>query len=1808
MKIKQMMAVLLTAVMTVSSLPMGSLQVYAAENEPAIESVADPANESDEAITDGQSEGMTTEAVGETDPSAETEEVSESVSEDESSDESSDAAELTESADEEAETETETVTSEEESTQAADTKEKIAEEKEEEPDLLYLTVAEKTAYEAAAADVINKIAGYTDVEEKLLYIHDYLITNCEVDRTNTVGSNTAYAALVGGAATGKGYALAFQDLATKIGVPTDLVYSKKVGYYWNRVKINNKYYYVDASSDDLIGYYGMCCAHNNFLVNREELNTYRSTTYKDENGNYIDKSSDDWTVDGKTVFGTNDSDTGFSSGAWRAAEYSPLAFFDGYFLYLDTDNDYIKKYSFDTDASVELCGVGDNGWGEGGIYGHIFATIVTDGMFTFINDSCNIYLLKEDEGNYSLEKLNSADLASGNDEIYGIRLNEDDEKIEYWVASSHTGDGTKSELSISDIVGGVVRVTLSPDSKLVQFTGPNQTKQLTCDVRNSNGAVTWTSSDPTVAEVDEHGKVTSIKNGKATIEAKVGTTTDTCTVWVDTTWQKEYEYETNGDNIILTKYKGSTAILTVPDFAYDSGSLKHTVIGYTQVGTTATPVFKGNTKIKEIRFEPGVKFFDDEFSAAYAFSGCTNLTYADLSGLDFSNVTTTYGMFSGCTKLTTAKLTDCDMSKVSEVGFMFKNCSKLEMLDLQGCKMNGVSAIVNDNQYMLNGCSALKDIMTPASINNSAKITLSKAMVEYKDNKPGTTEYKNLAKAPVNSRLILKASTPKTDLKEAEYKIVLEKTEYGFTGSDITPDVKVTSEDGTVTLKKGTDYILTFENNKNPGTANIYVAGTGAYKGTLTGEFEIVRGLQDISVDLPTTTLTLGKTMTVAVKGAKTNVTYSVSPASVATIDAHTGVLKAEGLGTATVTVSCEANAQYSAATAMATLEIIDKPEVSAPVFATSPAVIKVESGTNIVERNTLVTLSTDVAGADIYYTLDGTDPDEAAFAAAAQANTLDACATKKYAGGITIDSYNDVTIKAKAYKEGYKSVDPVTKIYKAQMDWGDLESDPDLKLIKSHITNEMLLGHMEGVPKGLWVAFKYKGTVFSIETNPIGGGYVHSCSYTGDKITFNDDIIILHGNRRLVENRDYTISYTNNLNVGYYDNENVNKRPAVTIKGKGDYNNSLTYNFTIHAVDIDSVDIVSESTVTVTPGTILNKVVPSVSYNGHKLTAGKDFIAKYYVKEGDSLTEITTDAKKTKFEAGKEYAVKITDGTSANFRPHEVNEPKTDYVTVKVIDKNTQVQVSTLKTGDSRGKAIKVAYSGVVTDASANADYYEADGSVIIENLFGANGKTPLAFVYVKKASEPLAYDTDYTVEAVGDPNDAGKYTAIIHGTGTVGTDDKKYVGDKKITFEITGIPASKVKVAGLMTTAQYDGKAFTTVGDIVDSRLFNSSDKTAKAENWTNVTLYTATGSSKTPLIPGTDYSTHIGNATHMGKVDVIFTLKGKYSGTIKKTVTIKACDLAKGFASKRFTCSYSGGTVEYDAIYSKGGARIPGVVVRDTRGTADESDDKLLTEGIDYTLSYKNDTVITPGTMQEYEKLKSKPTVTIKGKGNYTGSKGFWYRISKAELTKDNVTITVSDKVYKKKATKNYFKVTPVFTDGVKNLTAGKNKDITVSDTKYYYAEDCTLDNGTERFAGQEIPASDVVPAGAVIRVTCKVQVTGEYNSKSNYKEMADPIEYEAAYRILPAGNDIGKAKVSVKKDSKAKLTYGGGYNVPMSADDFELKLGGKALSAGTYKISSVKNNRYIGTATVVFEGLNPYGGTKTYTFKIGAKSLK
>ena len=102
------------------------------------------------------------------------------------------------------------------------------------------------------------------------------------------------------------------------------------------------------------------------------------------------------------------------------------------------------------------------------------------------------------------------------------------------------------------------------------------------------------------------------------------------------------------------------------------------------------------------------------------------------------------------------------------------------------------------------------------------------------------------------------------------------------------------------------------------------------------------------------------------------------------------------------------------------------------------------------------------------------------------------------------------------------------------------------------------------------------------------------SAEYTGKAIT--PEVEVRCAGEKLVVDRDYTVSYSNNVNV------NKEKPATVTVKGKGSLSDSITLSFIIEPVDINKVTV--GNLVIVKDG----KAAPVLSYSGMTLKEGTDY------------------------------------------------------------------------------------------------------------------------------------------------------------------------------------------------------------------------------------------------------------------------------------------------------------------------------------------------------------------------------------------------------------------------------------------------------------------------------------------------------------------------------------------------------------------------------------------------------------------------
>lgn len=768
------------------------------------------------------------------------------------------------------------------------------------------------------------------------------------------------------------------------------------------------------------------------------------------------------------------------------------------------------------------------------------------------------------------------------------------------------------------------------------------------------------------------------------------------------------------------------------------------------------------------------------------------------------------------------------------------------------------------------------------------------------------------------------------------------------------------------------------------------------------------------------------------------------------------------------------------------------------------------------VKKNTRVFLSSTTQGADIYYTLNGSAP-------ALGSDGKPLTGTVLYADAITIDK--TMTIKAIAVKKGFDDSDMVTYDYTIKADWGDVT---DTK-VKELFGNDALK-----VPEGMWYLFGEEDK-FSYYTK--AGNISFNKVFTGSAVTFNNDIGVFFGTTRLWENRDYSVTYKNNIKAA---DAKAAKAPMVTVKGKGNYAGQTAFRFTISGADMNEVEITSEPVMAIAAGTKLNKIKPTVEFEGKKLALNKDYDLVYY--EGSVAEANRRDPAQTAAATGKTYIIQLKAHESGNFAGTKTNGE----VTVKTFAANDKsvVQVKSLKVTIPKqpwsGKAISV-------------------------NALFDNSGTKDAPAKVMRGSTRLVYGTDFTVVS-DEPSyaDAGKYRVIIRGTAaSVSGNRISYVGDRNATLEITGISSGRVKIACLSTTVEYnDGRSIS----------LNDLYKTDKNFAFKAVTLYTKQGGTVKELKPDADYEYSFVNTGCLGKTELEFTLKGGYSGTIKKKVTVKPYNISnKKDIRKKITVSCA--AVEF----SKAGA-VPDVTVR--------YGNTILNEGTDYRLSFRNNAKAALST------VKGAPTVYVKGIGNYTGMYTKAFTVDKADA--GNVKLVAGDKEYRN--AKGNFKVTPKLMDNGKTISQGKGKDvekIKASDFYYYYAD-----------SNKPIESNAIVSANTLIRVCVKVTCS----DKSSYKETKDRL-LSGYYRIIEPGKNISKSKVEVLKPGI--MSYSGNEEIiPLASQDLKVTMDkGKTvlLPGSDYEILSITDNRFVGTATVTIAGKGKYGGTKSFKVKIKARSL-
>lgn len=724
-----------------------------------------------------------------------------------------------------------------------------------------------------------------------------------------------------------------------------------------------------------------------------------------------------------------------------------------------------------------------------------------------------------------------------------------------------------------------------------------------------------------------------------------------------------------------------------------------------------------------------------------------------------------------------------------------------------------------------------------------------------------------------------------------------------YTGSQIKPVPKI--KNGTTTLKNGTDFTLTYQNNVNKGTAKVYIKGKGNYSGSCSLTFSITaRPVSTLKITVPSATYN-GKAQKPAVTVKYNNYKFKNGTDYTLSYKNNTKI------GTATVTVKGKGKLS---GTKSVTFKINAKPIKNAVITynnsltyngsTLSPAVT-VKYGNATLKKNTdyTVAYSNNVNAGTGTITITGKGIYGGSVKKTFTIKKLGISATAVSGTGNKV--YTGSAIKpvpaVKAGGRTLKNGTDFTVSYKNNTEPG----------------TATLIVNGKGNYSGS-VSKTFKITARAINDVEVT---VPDTVFTGEQV--RPDVVVSYGSYQFISDSDYTLSFKDNVNIG---------TASVVVTGKNHLSGSRTVTFPIEKADISSTEIAVKNA-TFTGSAIKSDV--DVRLGNVTLKEGTHYTLSYKNNVNAGTAQVTISGKGSLEGAvTMSFTIAKADISKASISANGTYAP--DGVKIGI---NAKFGNYTLKSSDYSFTAPTAAGEQTLT-ISGNGNF---SGKTTV--------KCNVAKADIANAKSSLSLSTD------------GKgYTVTVIYDGVLLTQDKDY--KVAVTESTTGVSAVITGIGNYVGTATISGisneleafeNAVVTIGKVTYNGTAQLPSVTVKIGSVT--------------LKSGTDYILSAYDNTNAGTATAVITGKGKYEGAEKKT-QFKIAPAAISSAS--ISCE--------DQIYTGQGVTAQPVVT---------FNGKTLALGVDYYISgYSN--IVNVGTA----------TVTVKGKGNFTGTAKGTFRIVKQD----------------------------------------------------------------------------------------------------------------------------------------------------------------------------------------------------------------
>lgn len=177
-----------------------------------------------------------------------------------------------------------------------------------------------------------------------------------------------------------------------------------------------------------------------------------------------------------------------------------------------------------------------------------------------------------------------------------------------------------------------------------------------------------------------------------------------------------------------------------------------------------------------------------------------------------------------------------------------------------------------------------------------------------------------------------------------------------------------------------------------------------------------------------------------------------------------------------------------------------------------------------------------------------------------------------------------------------------------------------------------------------------YVGTAngyFNISNTATGmeiTGYASSYTYTGNAIT--PDVVVTMNGRTLNRGTDYTVTYSNNTNVG---------TATMTVAGIGSFSGTKTINYVIEAKNIENCITTAVNNYQYTGNTYTPSVTLTDSSTGKTLAAGTDYTITYSNNTNPGTASITVTALSRNYTGSKVISFKITSAAVSGLRVSQI-------------------------------------------------------------------------------------------------------------------------------------------------------------------------------------------------------------------------------------------------------------------------------------------------------------------------------------------------------------------------------------------------------------------------------------------------------------------------------------------------------------------------------------------------------------------------